>query len=169
MRFKGLNRKKIIILVRELIVQSQIQGGQVFESIKEFVLSIIEFTFQKKESHRVYGETLKILLCLYSKYFPIKGCFLVLRIPMSSFLTFLKQIKKYCDSLHLLLYNEVVKPGNNSLIRGAGNCKVKQKIFGQFKIGQDTLIIISPFVNVFIINGLFVFKSLQSIANVLPE
>ena len=84
-------------------------------------------------------------------------------------LTFLKQMKKHRNSLFPFLYNEGVEPDNNSSERSIRNFKVKQKISGQFKTGQQTFAILRSLVDTFIKNDLSVLESLQVIASLPAE
>ena len=53
-------------------------------------------------------------------------------------LTFQKSMTKYRNYLFPCLYDLEIPPDNNSSERAVRNFKVKQKISGQFKSGQDT-------------------------------
>ena len=79
-------------------------------------------------------------------------------------LTFLKQINKHRNSLFPFLYDKDVEPDNNRSERSMRNYKVKLKISGQFKTGQDAFAILRSLVDTFIKNDLSVLESLQTIA-----
>jgi len=81
-------------------------------------------------------------------------------------LTFLKQINKHRNSLFPFLYDKDVEPDNNRSERSMRNYKVKLKISGQFKTGQDAFAILRSLVDTFIKNDLSVLESLQTIAGI---
>ena len=84
-------------------------------------------------------------------------------------LTFLKQMIKHRNSLFPFLYDKDVEPDNNSSERRMRNFKVKLKISGQFKTGQDIFAILRSIVDTFIKNDLSVLESLQIVADMPSE
>lgn len=76
----------------------------------------------------------------------------LLAIPLSKqitpkTLTFQKSMIKYRNHLFPCLYDLEIPPDNNASERAIRNIKVKQKISGQFKSGQDTFCILRSIID----------------------
>jgi len=82
---------------------------------------------------------------------------------------FQKSMIKNRNHIFTFLYDLEVPPDNNSSERAIRNIKVKQKVSGQFKSGQDTFCIIRSVIDTFRKRNLDVFQNLQLIANFVPE
>ena len=83
--------------------------------------------------------------------------------------TFQRSILKNKNYLFTFLYELDVPPDNNASERAIRNIKVKQKVSGQFKTGQDAFCILRSAIDTFIKRDLNVLNNLQLIANFAPE
>ena len=83
--------------------------------------------------------------------------------------TFQLSIIKNRNYLLPFLYNLDIPPDNNGSERAIRNIKVKQKISGQFKSGQNTFCVLRSVIDTFIKRKLNVFNSLFQIMNLVPE
>lgn len=87
-------------------------------------------------------------------------------------LTFQKSMIKYRNYLFTCLYDLEVPPDNNASERAIRNVKVKQKISGQFKSGQDTFCILRSIIDTLRKRGLDILLFLKLICqaeNLQPE
>ncbi|MGK0365454.1 MAG: transposase [Saprospiraceae bacterium] len=80
-------------------------------------------------------------------------------------LTFQKQMLKNRNYIFTFLYNLDVPPDNNASERAVRNVKVKQKISGQFKSGQDTFCVLRSVIDTLIKRELNVLNKLKIIMN----
>ena len=78
-------------------------------------------------------------------------------------LTFQKQMIKHRNFLFTFLYHLEVPPDNNASERAIRNVKVKQKISGQFKSGQEAFCIIRSLIDTFRKRNLNVLDKLKII------
>ena len=83
--------------------------------------------------------------------------------------TFQLSIIKNRNYLLPFLYNLDIPPDNNGSERAIRNIKVKQKISGQFKSGQNTFCVLRSVIDTFIKRKLNVFNALFQIMNLVPE
>ena len=83
--------------------------------------------------------------------------------------TFQLSIIKNRNYLFPFLYNLDIPPDNNGSERAIRNIKVKQKISGQFKSGQNTFCVLRSVIDTLIKRKLNVFSSLFQIMNLVPE
>lgn len=79
-------------------------------------------------------------------------------------LTFQKAMIKNRDSVFSFLYYAEVPPDNNGSERAIRTIKVKQKVSGQFKTGQDAFCILSSVIDTCIKKKADVFETLKLIA-----
>jgi len=79
-------------------------------------------------------------------------------------LVFQKAMKTNRQSLFQFLYHKEVPPDNNGSERGVRNFKVKQKISGQFKTGQNTYAILRSVIDTSIKRIIPVMQSMTLIA-----
>ncbi len=83
------------------------------------------FGQQEKQTYRIEHRLNRLLMpCIEIKQYPNTA-------------TFQKSLLKHRDCLLSFLYDLEVPPDNNSSERAIRNVKVKQKVSGQFKTGQD--------------------------------
>ncbi len=73
------------------------------------------------------------------------------------------------NHIFTFLYNLEVPPDNNASERAIRNIKVKQKVSGQFKTGQNSFAIIRSVIDTIQKRELNVLQNLQLIANFVPE
>ena len=78
-------------------------------------------------------------------------------------LTFQKSLLKHRDSLLVFLYDLEVPPDNNASERAIRNVKVKQKVSGQFKTGQDAFCILRSVIDTLKKRDLDIFTYLSQI------
>ena len=83
--------------------------------------------------------------------------------------TFQLSIIKNRNYLLPFLYNLDIPPDNNGSERAIRNIKVKQKISGQFKSGQNTFCVLRSVIDTLIKRKLNVFNALFQIMNLVPE
>jgi transposase len=83
--------------------------------------------------------------------------------------TFQESIIKNRNYLFPFLYNLDIPPDNNASERAIRNIKVKQKISGQFKSGQNAFCILRSLIDTFIKRKLDVFDALFIVFNFQPE
>ena len=83
--------------------------------------------------------------------------------------TFQDSIIKNRNYLFPFLYNLDIPPDNNGSERAIRNIKVKQKISGQFKSGQNTFCVLRSVIDTFIKRKLDVFSALQNVMTLAPE
>ena len=83
--------------------------------------------------------------------------------------TFQVSIIKNRNYLFPFLYNLDIPPDNNGSERAIRNIKVKQKISGQFKSGQNTFCVLRSVIDTFIKRKLNVFSALHQIMTLVPE
>lgn len=79
-----------------------------------------------------------------------------------------KSLLKNRESILTFLYNADTPPDNNGSERAIRNFKVKQKVSGQFKSGQEIFCIIRSVMDTCKKNGLDIMDSLIDIANFVP-
>ena len=79
--------------------------------------------------------------------------------------TFQKAMIKNKNHLFTFLYDLEVPPDNNASERAIRNIKVKQKVSGQFKSGQNTFCVIRSVIDTFKKRELNILHNLQLIAN----
>lgn len=77
--------------------------------------------------------------------------------------TFQKSMIKYRDCLLVFLYDLEVPPDNNGSERAIRNVKVKQKVSGQFKTGQNTFCILRSVIDTLKKRDLDIFTYLSQI------
>jgi transposase len=82
-------------------------------------------------------------------------------------ITFQKRITKYRDHVFTFLYHPTVPPDNNGSERAIRNVKVKQKIYGQFKIlsAAENFAILRSIIDTAIKNNQNVLQALNVIAD----
>lgn len=80
--------------------------------------------------------------------------------------TFQKSMIKHRNHLFTCLYNLEVPPDNNASERAIRNVKVKQKISGQFKSGQDTFCILRSVIDTLIKRNREVLPFLKNIMSI---
>ncbi len=78
-------------------------------------------------------------------------------------LTFQKSLLKHRDYLLVFLYDPEVPPDNNASERAIRNVKVKQKVSGQFKTGQDSFCILRSVIDTLKKRDLDIFTYLSQI------
>ena len=83
--------------------------------------------------------------------------------------TFQKSMIKNRNHIFTFLYNLEVPPDNNASERAIRNIKVKQKVSGQFKTGQNSFAILRSVIDTIRKRELNVLQNLQLIANFVPE
>jgi transposase len=86
----------------------------------------------------------------------------------SKTLTFKKSMAKYRHFIFPFLYDPLVTYDNNASERGIRNIKVKLKVSGQFKTGQEHYCILRSIIDTTIKNGQSVFDAISAIA-LLPS
>ena len=79
-------------------------------------------------------------------------------------LTFQESIRKYRGYVFTFLYYAEVPPDNNGSERAIRNIKVKQKVSGQFKTGEQAFCIIRSIIDTCKKNNVDILKSLKLIA-----
>jgi len=82
--------------------------------------------------------------------------------------TFQKSLVKQRDSLLTFLYNKDTPGDNNASERAIRNVKVKQKVSGQFKTGQQVFCILRSVIDTCIKRTVDIMDTLSSIANLIP-
>ena len=82
---------------------------------------------------------------------------------------FQKSMIKNRNHLFTFLYNLEVPPDNNASERAIRNIKVKQKVSGQFKTGQNTFAKIRSVIDTLNKRELNILQNLQQIANLVAE
>ncbi len=80
-------------------------------------------------------------------------------------LIFQKAFVKHRDSIFVFLYNADIQPDNNSSERAIRNVKVKQKVSGQFKTGQQIFCILRSVIDTCIKQSTDIMNSLTQIAH----
>lgn len=83
-------------------------------------------------------------------------------------LAFQKSLIKHRKSIFTFLYHSGIPPDNNASERAIRNIKVKQKISGQFKSGQNYFCILRSVVDTCLKRGVDVMFALNSIARFNP-
>ncbi len=83
-------------------------------------------------------------------------------------LAFQKSFIKHRDSIFTFLYHAEVPPDNNASERAIRNVKVKQKISGKFKSGQDYFCVLRSVIDTCLKRGVDVMFALNSIARLKP-
>ena len=83
--------------------------------------------------------------------------------------TFQRSMLKNKNHLFTFLFDLQVPPDNNASERAIRNIKVKQKVSGQFKTGQDAFCILRSAIDTFIKRDHNILNNLQLIANLAPE
>ena len=83
--------------------------------------------------------------------------------------TFQKSMIKNRNHIFTFLYDLEVPPDNNASERAIRNIKVKQKVSGQFKTGQNSFAILRSVIDTIQKRELNVLQNLQLIANFVPE
>ena len=83
--------------------------------------------------------------------------------------TFQKSMIKNRNNLFMFLYDLEVPPDNNASERAIRNIKVKQKVSGQFKSGQNTFAVIRSVIDTLQKRNLNVLQNLHLIANFTPD
>ena len=81
---------------------------------------------------------------------------------------FQKSLIKHRDNIFTFLYNKETPPDNNASERAIRNVKVKQKISGQFKTGQQAFCVLRSVIDTCIKRGVDIMDTLNSIANLVP-
>lgn len=82
---------------------------------------------------------------------------------------FYNSMKDYRNYLFPFLYDKEIPPDNNGSERGVRNIKVKMKISGQFKTGQDTFAKLRSVIDTCIKRNIPVLYALQEIAKFNPS
>jgi transposase len=82
--------------------------------------------------------------------------------------TFQKSLVKQRDSILTFLYNKDTPPDNNASERAIRNVKVKQKVSGQFKTGQQVFCILRSVIDTCKKRTVDIMDTLSSIANLVP-
>ena len=93
------------------------------------------------------------------------------KVPKESFRkTFIiqKSLKKHRDSIFTYLYNKDSPPDNNASERAIRNVKVKQKVSGQFKTGQQAFCVLRSVIDTCKKRTVDIMDALTSIANLVP-
>jgi transposase len=82
--------------------------------------------------------------------------------------TLQKSLLKHRDSILTFLYNKETPADNNASERAIRNAKVKQKVSGQFKTGQQDFCVLRSVIDTCKKRSIDIFNSLSSIANFVP-
>jgi len=80
--------------------------------------------------------------------------------------SFKKSMAKYRQFIFPFLYDPLVTYDNNASERGIRNVKVKLKVSGQFKTGQEHYCILRSIIDTTIKNGQSVFDAVAAIAHI---
>jgi transposase len=83
--------------------------------------------------------------------------------------TFQNSMIKNRNAIFPFLYSLDIPPDNNGSERAIRNIKVKQKISGQFKSGQQTFCVLRSLIDTFIKRQLDVFDTLRLVMTLAPE
>ena len=155
-------------LLRDLIYLNEIEHSdwtKHFESLLSHALSLRQkaeirnhpYQYREKQAYKVEQRLNRLLLRNIDKQ----------KCPKTY--TFQKSMIKNRNHLFTFLYNLEVPPDNNASERAIRNIKVKQKVSGQFKSGQNTFCIIRSVIDTLKKRNLNVLHNLQFIANLAPE
>lgn len=155
-------------LLRDLVYLNEIESldwTNHFESLLAHALSLR----QKAENHsRPFQRNERVIYKLNNRL----NRLLIRNIDKQKYPkthTFQKSMLKNRNYLFTFLYDLNVPPDNNASERAIRNIKVKQKVSGQFKSGQNTFSIIRSVIDTFKKRDLNILQNLQLIANFVPE
>lgn len=143
-------------LPRDLKYLIELEKSKWADSIKQLLLKAMELKRQCAEYARDNPAVVEIENQL--------DVLLAKPLEKSKTLTFQKAMLKNRGYIFTFLYYDEVPPDNNGLERAIRTIKVKQKVSGQFKTGQNYFCILRSVIDTCIKNKVDVFESLKFIA-----
>jgi transposase len=147
-------------LLRELVYLIQTENTAWAQQFKELLQKAIKLKQNKEAYSKNHSDTIEIenqLDHLLEHTIPDKY---VLKT-----LTFKKSMTKYRAFIFPFLYDPLIDFDNNASERSIRNVKVKLKVSGQFKTGQQHYCILRSIIDTTIKNGQSVFDAITSIAH----
>lgn len=146
-------------LLRELNYLIELEKTEWAKSIKTLFKKAIELKKEYPEYHKDDIKTLEIeneINCLLE--------FQLEKSKTPKTITFQNSLLKYREFLLTFLYHEEVTPDNNGAERGVRNFKVKLKVSGQFKTGQNVYAKLRSVIDTCIKSNVNVIDALKLIA-----
>lgn len=150
-------------LSRDLTYLQEIENHQFASQFKSLISDIFQFKKQNKvclpesEEANSFEKRLKDLMLM-----PICNE------KEKKTATFQKSILKNCNYVLPCIYNLKIPPDNNASERAIRTIKVKQKVSGQFKTGQNAFCVIRSVIDTLIKKKLEVFPTLKEIIRLQP-
>ncbi len=143
-------------LLRDLNYLIELEKNKWAERMKQLRLKAMEL----KKQHARYARDNPTVMEIENEM----DCLIAHQLGKSKTLTFQKAIRKNRGSIFTFLYYAQVPPDNNGSERAIRNIKVKQKVSGPFKTGQQAFCILRSVIDTCIKNKVHVFDSLKLIA-----
>jgi len=148
-------------LLRELNYLIELEKTEWAKSIKSLLKKAIELKRQCPEYHREDPKVLEI-----EKEINDLLSVQITKSEKPKTVTFQKSLQKYRGFLFEFLYNKEVTPDNNGAERSVRNFKVKLKVSGQFKTGQDVYAKIRSIIDTCIKSKVNIIEALKLIAKI---
>jgi hypothetical protein len=146
-------------LLREINYLIELEKTEWAESIKTLFKQALELKRKIPEYHRDNPDAQKIETSMDDL---LNKVLLKAKTPKTQ--TFQNSMRDYRDYLFTFLYNKDVPPDNNGSERGIRNFKVKLKVSGQFKTGQNTFAKIRSIIDTAKKNDIPVLHALKLVA-----
>lgn len=143
-------------LLRDLKYLIELEKSKWAESMKQLLLKAIEL----KRQYAQYASDNPLVMEIEN----MMDVLVAEQLDKSKTLTFQKSMIKNREYIFTFLYYAEVPPDNNGSERAVRTIKVKQKVSGQFKTGQDAFCIIRSVIDTCIKNKVDVFETLKRIA-----
>lgn len=154
-------------LLRDLIFLEESEKQPFATQFKILILDIFNLKNKQKEFKKAYNSDSSDAILLEKRLNDL----LIMTIDEQNTktITFQNSILKYRNYILPCIYNLDIPPDNNGSERAIRNIKVKQKISGQFKNGQNAFCVIRSVIETLLKRKVEVFPSLIQIIRLRPE
>lgn len=133
-------------LQRDLVYLIELERSEWATQFKDFLSEILKLRYIATERNKAFDKEEELIQQLEQKLNRLLAAIVSKeKIPKTA--TFQKSMTKYRNHLLPCLYDLEVPPDNNGSERAVRNIKVKQKISGQFKSGQDTFCVLRSIID----------------------
>lgn len=150
-------------LLRDLKYLEELEKSQWSIKMKQLIKDALDFKSRKSHYSRTDDEAIKIeqrFDALLQEHIPKETQ------PKS--LTLQKKFITHRNSIFVFLYNADTPPDNNASERAIRNVKVKQKVSGQFIVGQQIFCILRSVIDTCIKQSIDIVDALTEIAHFQP-